>query len=163
MISPAPQGNLVRNGSFESPLTGNWNFDCCQNGAASTVQPTNATAIDGNDSAEIGVSSTGNPTIYSNVQFWQSGLAFQLGHVYVLRFSAMADSGRTMHLGVSQNGGAYQSYGLSTAVGLGATWQQYLMYFQATTTDPAARLNFYFGDQTGDTWLDDVVLQDTTP
>jgi uncharacterized protein (TIGR03437 family) len=163
IIGAAPQGNLVQDGSFESPLAGTWNLDCCQNGAASIVQVTNTAATDGNESAEISVTSTGNPTIYSNTQFWQGGLALQQGHVYVLKFSAMADSGRTMHLGVTQNGGSYQHYGLSTAVGLGENWQEYILYFQSTATDPASRLTFYFGDQIGNSWLGAVVLQDTTP
>jgi len=74
----------------------------------------------------------------------------------------MTDSGRTMSLSVTQNGGTFQNYG-GTVVGLGASWQQYTLYFQSPATDPAARLNFYFGDQVGNTWLDAVVLQDTTP
>ena len=64
-----------------------------------------------------------------------------------------------MQLNVVQNGGNFQPYGLNTAVALGGDWQRYVIYFQATVTDPEARLDFYFGGQAGNAWLDSVVLQ----
>ena len=66
-------------------------------------------------------------------------------------------------MNVVQNGAPFQNYGLNSAVGLSDTWQQFVIYFQASVTNPAARIDFYFGDQTGRTWLDGIVLQDTIP
>jgi uncharacterized protein (TIGR03437 family) len=167
-LGAAPQGNLLQNGSFESPLSGNWQFSVDgTTGAVASIQLTASTAVDGSYSAEIGVptaaatTTANSPCLYCAVQLWQGGVAFQQGHVYVLRFWAKADTARTMNFGVGENGGGFPSYGLSTAVALGADWQQYVFYFQATATDPAGRLNFYFGNQSGNTWLDAVVLQET--
>jgi hypothetical protein len=80
-----------------------------------------------------------------------------------LQFWASADVPRTLRLEVVQNGGDSQNYGLNTAVPISAGWQHYVIYFRATATDPAAELDFYFGDQTGNTWLDAVILQGTPP
>jgi len=48
--------------------------------------------------------------------------------------------------------------GLSTASSLGSDWQHYITYFQATETAPDGELVFFFGDQTGDVWLEGVSL-----
>jgi uncharacterized protein (TIGR03437 family) len=164
LMLSASTGNLLQNGSFESAFTGIWQFSVDRTtGAAATVQRDTSTAVDGSSSAEISVASAGSPSgslpAYVSVQFWQGGVALQQGHVYMLQFSAKADAARTLRLGVSQNGGAFQTYGISTAVSLGGDWQRYVLYFQSTATDPAARLNFYFGDQPGNTWLDNVTIE----
>jgi uncharacterized protein (TIGR03437 family) len=161
-VQGGPQMNLIQNGNFESPLKGTWNLDDDHNGAVATAQVASSPAASDSDSAEISVSSTGSPAVYSNVQFWQAGFPVQQGHIYVLRFSAMADAARTMQLNVVQNGGTFQVYGLNSAVGLSTGWLPYVIYFQATATDPVARLDFYFGAETGNTWLGAVVLQDTS-
>jgi uncharacterized protein (TIGR03437 family) len=164
MLSAAPQENLVSNGSFESALTGNWQlFTDGTTGASATVQRDPSTSVDGSYSAEISVTTAATPaTNFTAVKLSQPGLAVQQDHVYMLQFWAKADAARTMWMIVGQNGDNLPAYGLNTGVGLGGDWQRYVLYFRATTTDPAARLNFYFGDQTGDTWLDAVVLQDTS-
>jgi uncharacterized protein (TIGR03437 family) len=166
----APSTNLVQNGSFESPTTGNWIFSQdSTTGATASLQRTTSTAVDGGYAAEISVSaaaghiSASSPCLPCAVQFWQGGIGLKQGHVYLLRFWAQADTARLMNLSVTQDGGNFQGYGLTTVVAIGGSWQQYQLYFQAIATDPAARLNFYFGDQAGNTWLDAVVLEDTTP
>ena len=62
-----------------------------------------------------------------------------------------------MQLNVVQNGGNFQNYALNTAVVLGGDWQQYVIYFQGYRSGSPA--GFYFGGQTGTTWLDGVVVQ----
>jgi hypothetical protein len=56
---------------------------------------------------------------------------------------------------------AFTTSGVDSAVTIGRDWREYVIYFRATATDPAAQLNFYFGDQPANTWLDAVVLQGT--
>ena len=164
-VSAAPP-NLVQNGSFESALAGTWQSSIDETtGVAATVNRASDTAVDGLYSAEVSVASAAahtsanSPCLYCAVQFWESNLPLQKGQVYTLRFWSKADTGRTMPVNLSASGPPFQNYGLSTGVGLGGSWQRYVIYFQATATDPAARLTFYFGDQAGNTWLDNVSVQ----
>src|SRR5207244_2797729 len=71
MMGAAP-ANLLQNGTFESALTGNWQFAVnTGQGAAATLQRTTSTAVEGTSSAQIGVTSTG--TNFTSVQLWQAG------------------------------------------------------------------------------------------
>jgi hypothetical protein len=158
----ASPANLLQNGSFESPLAGNWQFvvDSSRNAVAS-IQRTTSTDTDGGYSAQVTVTAaaSGNPaTDITAVQLWQPGIAVQQGQVYALQFWAKADTSRTMRVTLTQTG-VNQNDGLFTAVALGPDWQRYVIYFRATGTDPAARFNLSFGDQTGSTWVDGVQLQ----
>ncbi len=94
----------------------------------------------------------------SAVRTWQSGFALQQGEVYRLQFQAKADAPGTLRVQVNPNGGS-ENYGLSGAIPIGSDWQQYVVYFTATASDPAAQLGFNFGDQTGNAWLNAVTLQ----
>jgi uncharacterized protein (TIGR03437 family) len=95
------------------------------------------------------------------VQLWPAGFPLQQGEVYRLRFRAKADAVRAIRFAVIQNSGDVHNLGIDSAVTIGSDWREYVIYFRATATDPAAQLNFYFGDQPGNTWLDAVVLQGT--
>jgi uncharacterized protein (TIGR03437 family) len=150
-----PGANLIQNGSFESALAGTWNFTVNgSQGAAASVQTTTSTSVDGQSSAQVTVTAAATDTAnFESVQLSQTGLSLQQGQVYRLLFSAKADAARTLHFGVPGS--------LDSAVTLGTNWQQYVIYFQATATVSAAELDFYFGDQTGNTWLDAVILQGT--
>lgn len=167
LMMSAAGPNLMPNGSFEQSFSGNWRLSVdAASGAAATVEQTSATSVDGNNSAHVAVTSAAttttpnNAALYSTVQFFDPGVSLQQGHTYVLQFWAKASAGRTMRFSMTQNGGTFQNRGLKDSATLGGDWQQYTFYFQATATDPAARLNLYFGDQAGDTWLDTIVLQD---
>jgi hypothetical protein len=174
LLGPAPQlsslgPNLIGNGSFESPLgafsvraapTGNWAFgvDAAQ-GAAATAKETSSTAAVGTDSLQIDVTSaatnTGN---YCAVQLGQGGIPLQQGTEYLLQFWAKADSARPLWMNAVQNGGNNQLYGLNRGVAINQSWQQYVVTFQATATDPAGRVDFCMGDVAGNVWLDGITL-----
>ena len=154
MLGTAPP-NLIRNGSFELALTDTWTFSVDSGlGAAATIQRTTSANVDAGSSAQVSVTSAATNTVnVAAVQLEQAGFPLQQGQVYRLQFWAKADTARTLRFDVAQN----------SAVSLGGNWQPYVVYFQATATDPAARLDFYFGDQTGNTWLDAVILEGTSP
>jgi hypothetical protein len=59
---------------------------------------------------------------------------------------------------MTNDGGDFHSYGLSTTFTLGTDWQLYRVAFQAAESSPDGRLVLYFCDQTGDVWLDSVSL-----
>jgi len=163
MIGAAPP-NLVQNGSFESALIGTWNFNVDASlGAAATIQRTTSTEVDGVFSVQVTVTSaTTNQTNAGAVQLSQMGLPLQQGQIYRLQFWAKADAAQTIAFALAGNGVNSQNYGLNSSVLLSGTWQQYVFYFQTTATDPAAQLDFYFGDQTGNIWLDAVALEGTS-
>jgi hypothetical protein len=164
MMGAAPP-NLIQNGSFEPPLKDAWNFSVDASlGAAAMIQTTTSTHVDRGSSAQVTVSSAATKTAnVAAVQLRRSGVPIQQGEVYRLKFWAKADTSRMMRFDVLRSGGDFPTYGLNGAVSLGDDWQMYVIYFQATATDPLAQLDFYFGDQIGNTWLDAVVLQGTPP
>ncbi len=158
--------NLIQNGSFESALTGNWQTSIdTTSGVVATVQRAASTAEDGSYSAQIDVSTAATASnsastcLYCAVQFFETGLPIKQGNIYQLQFWAKADTSRTMKLNIIQAAAPYNYEGLATAVPIGGTWQQYVIYFQASATDPNGRVTFYFGDQAGNVWLDKVSLQ----
>ncbi len=153
--------NLIQQGSFESVLGGIWNFDVHgEQGAAGAIQRTTSTDVDGGYSTQIGVTSAvANAANSGAVQLWQAGFPLQQGRIYRLQFWAKSDRARTLWFETVQNGGDSQNDGLRGAAILGGDWRHFVVYFQATTSDPASRINFDFGDEAGNSWLDGVVLQ----
>lgn len=166
LVVSAAAPNLIQNGSFESTLTGNWGSSIdTTTGVVATIQRTTSTAEAGSYSVQIDVSTAATPSssantcVYCAVQLIQTGLSIKQGNVYQLQFWAKADTSRTMNLNIIQAGAPYGNEGLATTVALGGAWQQYVIYFQASATDPNGRVTFFFGDQAGNTWLDNVSLQ----
>jgi len=153
--------NLLSNGSFESPIAGEWQFSVNEAGSESaTLDQTTAVAADGSYSAHVAVTAVAaGATAFTNVQLYQPGISLVNGAAYSLSFWAMSSSPRNMMLNIVQNGGSYSSYGLTGTASLGSGWQQYTFNFSANTTASDGRLDFYFGEQTGDAWIDGVVLQ----
>ncbi len=99
----------------------------------------------------------------SDVNLLQAGIALQQGHTYRVQFWAKADTARILRSNIVHSGGSYQGEGFAADRALSSTWQQYFFTFQAIATDQNTQLGFYFGAETGNTWLDGVVVQDTAP
>jgi uncharacterized protein (TIGR03437 family) len=160
--APPPSPNLVLNGSFEEPITNDWTFSVdTSTGSAATFESTMAVAADGNYSAHISVTAIAPVTAssYSNIQLFDGGISLVSGTSYTLSFWAVSSGPRNMHVNVLKDGGNYASYGLSAIAALGTTWQPFTFAFQANATASDGRVNFYFGDQTGETWIDGITLQ----
>jgi uncharacterized protein (TIGR03437 family) len=148
---------LIQNGGFENPLTGNWFLYLNPNGAAvATLDRSTSVVHDGNDSAHISVATSGSSP--GDVVFFQGGLPVVQGTTYVLQFWAMSNNARTLPFVLGKSGGNGQNYGLATSVAIGSKWQFYQIAFQATASATDGLLSFYLGTQTGDTWLDSVSL-----
>jgi uncharacterized protein (TIGR03437 family) len=159
--SNTPSANLLLNGSFEAALTNGWQFSVNKtNGESATLDQSTFVVAEGNYSAHVAVTalSTGAPAP-TNVQFYQPGISLVSGNSYTLSFWARSSSARNMTLNIVQNGGTFGSYGLSGSASLGSNWQQYTFSFTANTTASDGRLDFYFGEQTGDAWIDGVAIQ----
>jgi uncharacterized protein (TIGR03437 family) len=156
--------SLIQNGNFGSALAGTWSLIVnSAQGAAATVETTTVTsATSGGSSAQINVTSAASdPANNAAVQFSQTGLTLAPGQVYRLMFWAKSDVARTMHFDVMNTAAEASVY--SSVVALTTTWQQYVVYVQATAAVTTAQVDFDFGDQTGNAWLDSVVLEGSTP
>jgi uncharacterized protein (TIGR03437 family) len=153
---PGVQSELIKNGSFESPAIPAWIEYVGQGlGVAATFERTTSTAHDGNYSEHMSVTTAG---LFYAVGLIQNGIPVAQGTTYLLQFWAKSSNIRHTPVGLTQDGGDFHSYGLSTTFALGTDWQLYRVAFQASESNPDARLVFYFGDQTGDVWLDSVSL-----
>jgi uncharacterized protein (TIGR03437 family) len=153
---PEVQTELIRNGSFETPVNGTWIEYLGQGlGAAATFERTTATAHDGNYSEHVSATTAGP---FYAVALIQNGIPVVQGTTYELQFWAKSGNIRHMQVGITEDGGDFPSYGLGTTFTLGTDWQLYRVAFQATESSPDGRLVLYFGDQTGDVWLDSISL-----
>lgn len=159
--TPVQPVNLLQNGSFELPVSNDWTFyvDTANDGGSAMLEQTDAVAADGNYSAEVLVTALSTNPQTSDVQLVQSGISLVNGSHYTLSFWAMSSNPRTMGVSVIKNGGNFLNYGLAVTASLGSAWQYYTFDFVATETATDGRVNFYFGQQIGDTWIDGVVLE----
>jgi len=158
---PSAQSELIQNGSFENPVIGTWIEYVGQGlGAAATFDRTTATVHDGNYSEHVSVTTAGP---FYAVGLIQNGIALARGTTYQLQFWVKSSNARHTQIGMTEDGGDFHSYGLGTTVSLSTDWQLYSVAFQATESSSDGRLVLYFGDQTGDVWIDDVSLVAVAP
>jgi uncharacterized protein (TIGR03437 family) len=155
------QSEVIRNGSFSAPFGTDWVFYVGLGAVASVDQPASS-GYDGNFSAHLSVTTAATDTstapAFAGVQFWQAAVPVTQGVTYQLQFWAKSSNARSMRVNVFKDEGDHHSYGLSTTFSLGPDWQHYVTFFQATETAPDGELVFFFGDQTGDVWLEGVSL-----
>jgi hypothetical protein len=146
----------LRNGSFESPFSNDWLFFVATNqGAAASLQRTSSNTLDGSYLASVSVTAAAS---FTSVQLWQGGLLLTKDASYTLRFWARSSTPRNMHVNVLKDGGDFHDYGLATTAALETDWREYVFNFRALETVADGRLNFYFGEQGGDTWIDSIQI-----
>jgi hypothetical protein len=156
-VAVTTQYDVVRNGSFERPFANDWKFFADGNArVTASLERSTATVSDGAYAAAISVTAAGRLV---DVQFWQGGTPLVANATYTLRFTAKASNPRTMRVNVLKDGGDFHSYGLSAGADLAGEWREYAFEFRATETAADGRVNFYFGEQAGVTWLDGVSLE----
>lgn len=152
----SPTVNLMRNGGFESSLAGSWDFHA-SGGAA--VETTAATRTAGRSAAAIIVSPSAVADAEGkSARLSQNDLMLQPGQIYRLSFWAKSDAGRSVHIAVATGEPVVETEILTTE-----NWRRYVVYFQTAAPAGAARIDFDFGGRPGAVWLDDIVLQGSTP
>jgi uncharacterized protein (TIGR03437 family) len=153
--------NFLVNSGFENGLS-NWLFEVNNDGQAqATVTLDSSIAAEGNNSAQINVSSAG--TTAWHVDLEQDGVSLIAGTNYQLQFWARADQPRTITLDSQGGGPNYPNYGLSTQVSIGTSWGLYSATFIAPTTATDGRIQFWVGDVAGNVWIDGVQLVKSPP
>jgi hypothetical protein len=158
---PGVQTELVQNGSFERPVNGTWiEYVGQDQGVAATFERTTATTHDSNYSEHVSVTTAG---LFFAVGLIQNGIPVVQGRTYEFQSWAKSSNIRQTQVSITEDGGDFHSYGLSTTFTLGTDRQLYGVAFRATESSSDGRLVLYFGDQTGDLWLDSVSLMAVGP
>ena len=147
----APEANLLKNGSFETPAAdrwyGPWEFSADQaSGARTTVSEERADAADGSVAFQVDVSAA-TPAQPWQAQLFQRGLPLTAGTPVTISFQAKAAKPRP--IGVALSGTDFQV----AAMPLTTAWQTFRYTFTPSTTGTTA-LTFNFAQDTGAVWLD---------
>ncbi|HYK08615.1 MAG TPA: carbohydrate binding domain-containing protein [Candidatus Eisenbacteria bacterium] len=151
---PYSTPNILTNGSFENNET-NWTY--AQSGTANAnphgTDCTDGNATDGNCSLRVNVTNTG--ANWWSIKEEQMGVNLYAGTDYALQFDAKSDTpGRQVTIEIGPNG----AYGTVTKT-LTNSWQRFIYTFTPNSTNTNSPLDIYFARQTGNVWVDGVVIQ----
>ncbi|HLP18381.1 MAG TPA: carbohydrate binding domain-containing protein, partial [Bacteroidota bacterium] len=151
--------NLVPDGGFETlPITPPWQLE--QNNptlATGTLSPDPVRPAAGALSGRATVTMTDR--VNWHIQLKQTGLTIVKDSTYVVKFSARADSIRSIDLSVMKESSPYTGYAWLSSIALGTDWKTYSFTFKAPATNIGdVRLAFQLGAQKGVYWFDDVTL-----
>lgn len=154
--------NIMANGDFEDPTLSAWGIwaDTAYGYSASFSRDT-TTAAHGTASARISVTAAAGSDW--QIEFCQYNHTLQKGTTYDFTFWAKSDIPRSISLSVSKQVPDWRSYGLYTQVPIGTTWKQYSVSFIALEDANDARIEFFLGQATGNTWIDDVKVSKSGP
>ncbi|MCS6965752.1 MAG: hypothetical protein NZ473_03170 [Candidatus Kapabacteria bacterium] len=149
--------NFIRDGGFEDEFNPAWVFNANTGVAQAVFRFAELDKREGRYAGQIRIAQTnGSPSavyLYTGTQTAQ-------GRLYELRFWARASHANRRFRFLIYNGEfPYQGLGLYVDTALTATWVEYRFRFRATDSAPGARLLFYFGQDTGDVFLDAVQLR----
>lgn len=116
-------------------------------------------ARDGRSGARVVLDSTTSSAPWG-VQLVKAPLQVSAGREYVVSFSARADTARTAWLALALGRPPWTSNGLGVQAGIDTIWRSYSYRFQASHTDPDARLFAELGNSPIPVELASLVLRD---
>jgi hypothetical protein len=156
--SQAADRELMQNGGFESELAGTWSLWCdTKNGCAATAGRDTRFKHSGDAAARVTITGACRQ---GGIEFTQSKRSLEQGRSYSLAFWARASQPMEL-LAISSKGSPdWDNYGLSQTVPLTTQWQPVTLSFEATRTVQDARIQFLFGGETGQVWIDEVSLKE---
>jgi len=141
--------NLILNGDFTGGML-HWN----------TYVGASAAAIFATSGGQFAASITNGGTQSWHIQLLQPNIKLEKGKTYDLTFSASASSARAIQAGVSQDGGAYQTY-FNKQIALTTAFLSYSSTFTMTyTTDDKARFYIDLGTSNIGVKLDNIELRE---
>jgi hypothetical protein len=157
-MGPAVDRELMQNGGFEDELAGTWSLWCdVKNGCAATAGRDMRGQHSGAAAAHIIITGAGRQ---GGIEFTQSRRSLEQGKSYNLTFWARANHPMELRAISSKGSPDWDNYGLSQTVMLTTQWQQVTLTFEAARTVQDARIQFLFGGETGQVWLDEVSLKE---
>jgi hypothetical protein len=154
----------IINGGFESVVEGTWNFwdgDEVDDGYAAELTREIGAGADGSTAARVQVTEAQGASWI--IQMAQFDLEITEGTIYELRFWARSDTLRNMNVTVQKSAPEWDNYGMNQMVGVTEEWQQFTLYWRANRSTDEARLLFHFGNQTGNTWIDNIEMIESVP
>ena len=157
-LSPAADRELLQNGGFENDLKGTWSLWCdTKNGCAATAERDMRFQHSGVAAARLTITGAGRT---GGIEFTQSNRSLEQGKSYNLTFWARASHPMELTAIASKGSPNWDNYGLSQTVPLTAQWQAVTLTFEARRTVQDARIQFLFGGETGQVWIDEVSLKE---
>ncbi|RPJ36363.1 MAG: hypothetical protein EHM35_08225 [Planctomycetaceae bacterium] len=157
-MNQAADRELMQNGGFEDELSGTWSLWCdTKSGCAAKAERDMRIKYSGEAAARITITGAGRQ---GGIEFTQSRRSLEQGKSYNSTFWARAS--RPMELLVISSKGSpnWDNYGLSQTVPLTTQWQSVTLTFEARRTVQDARIQFLFGGETGQVWIDEVSLKE---
>jgi hypothetical protein len=149
---------MMQNSGFEDDLAGTWSLWCDgKNGCAATVGRDMRGQHSGTAAAHIIITGAGRR---GGIEFTQSKRSLEQGSSYDLSFWTRASHPMQLTAVSSKGSPNWDNYGLSQTVTLTTQWQPVTLTFEATGTVQDARIQFLFGGETGEVWLDEVSLKE---
>lgn len=149
--------NFIDNGGFEDEFNIRWVFYANSAVAQAVFRVTESESREGRYAGLIRIAQTNGAP---GAAYLYTGTTTAEARLYELRFWARAShANRRIRFQIYNAEFPYQNLGLYVDTALSATWQEYRFRFRARDSAPAARLIFYFGQDTGDVLLDAVQLR----
>jgi hypothetical protein len=157
-VGQAADRELMQNGGFEDDLAGTWSLWCdVKNGCAATVGRDMRGQHSGTAAAHLITTGAGRQ---GGIELTQSKRSLEQGKSYNLSFWTRASHPMQLTVVSSKGSPNWDNYGLSQTVALTTQWQPVTLTFEATRTVQDARIQFLFGGETGEVWLDEVSLKE---
>ena len=95
-----------------------------------------------------------------HVQVNHSGIPVQKGVEYTVSFWAKSQAPRMVGCGMRKKDSPFTPYGLGRSFFVDERWRLHQGSFESTGTDEDAKLQFFFGQETGDVLIDDVSFRE---
>ncbi len=157
-MSQAGDRELMQNGGFEDELAGTWSLWCdTSSSCAAKADRDMRGQHNGRAAAHITITGAGRS---GGIEFTQSKRSLEQGKSYNLTFWTRASHPMEFRAISSKGSPNWDNYGLTQTVPLTTQWQPVTLTFEANRTVQDARIQFLFGGQTGQVWLDEVSLKE---
>lgn len=156
-VGQASHQNMLENGDFETALDKGWTFWFNKkDGYSASVESDRAAGRNGGVTARITIANTGAKS--ASTELTQPRHTLKAGQAYDFKFWAKANPPRKVTLSTSKGTPEWRNYGLREEVTPSGQWAEYSATFTATESASDARLQFIFGSESGEVWIDDVRL-----
>ena len=156
---PPPEGNLLRNGGFETisgwPSPWFWNI---RSPAQATLTRDSSIVRSGASAARAAI--TSSPSDWY-VQLNQPNVVLTAQETHTLTFAARSSAARSIRLAFHQNSAPYPVY-YERTVPITTDWSTYTLTFVPPVNDSRALLAMNLGGTAGQLWFDDFSLTTTT-
>jgi len=158
IVSQAADRELMQNGGFENEFKGTWSIWCdTKKGCAATADRDIRVKHSGTAAARMTITGAGRK---GGIEFTQSNRSLEQGKNYNLAFWARASHPMELMAIASKGSPNWDNYGLGQNVPLTTQWQPVTLTFEARRTVQDARIQFLFGGETGQVWIDEVSLRE---